>query len=198
MDPMRLIVGITGASGAIYGIRLLEVLKAIGGIETHLVLSKWGEQTIELETSYTVEAVRQLATVNHPLEDLAATISSGSFRTDGMVILPCSMKTLASIAHGLSDNLLTRVADVMLKEGRKLVLCPRETPLSPIHLENMLKLAGYGVRIIPPMPAFYNQPQSLDDIINHSVMKILDQFDIPTDLAKRWQGVPTWEPEFRT
>lgn len=185
---MRLIVGITGASGAIYGIRLLEVLREISGIETHLILSKWGEQTIALETSYTVESVRQLASVHHSLDNLAATISSGSFRTDGMVILPCSMKTLASIAHGLSDNLLTRVADVMLKEGRKLVLCPRETPLSPIHLENMLKLSRCGVRIVPPMPAFYNQPQSLDDIIHHSVMKILDQFDIPTELARRWEG----------
>jgi 4-hydroxy-3-polyprenylbenzoate decarboxylase len=182
---MKLIVGISGATGAIYGIRLLEVLKE-SGVETHLILSSWAEKTILIETSYTVEEVKKLATVVHPSTNQAAIISSGSFRTDGMVIVPCSMKTLAAVSHGYSDNLLSRSADVVLKERRKLVIVPREAPLSEIHLENMLRLARMGVTILPPMPAFYNKPQTIDDIVLHTTARILDQFDIDNHISKRW------------
>jgi flavin prenyltransferase len=183
----RIIVGITGATGAIFGVRLLEALRA-AEVESHVVISKWGQQTIEHETGLTVAQVRELASVPHATGNMAATISSGSFHTDGMAIVPCSMRTLAAIAHGYGEDLVHRAADVVLKEGRKLVLLPRETPLSQVHLENLLKLARQGVAIVPPMPAFYNRPKSVDDIVNHIVARVLDQFGISAEFAKRWDG----------
>lgn len=186
----RIIVAITGATGAIFGVRLLEALKA-AQVETHLVLSKWGQQTVEHETGLTLAELQERAAVVHGTGNMAATISSGSFRTDGMIIAPCSMRTVGAIAHSNGDNLVHRAADVVLKERRKMVLVPRETPLSEIHLENLLKLARMGVVILPPMPAFYNRPASLDDIVNHVVARVLDQFDIETSFAKRWDGEMT-------
>jgi len=183
----RLVVGITGATGAIFGVRLLQALRA-AEVETHLVLSKWGLQTVEHETGLTSPELSALASVVHGAGNMAATISSGSFQTDGMVIAPCSMRTLGAIAHGYGESLVHRSADVILKERRKLVLVPRETPLSEIHLENMLKLARMGVTILPPMPAFYNKPQSIDDIVDHIVARVLDQFGIDAAFAKRWDG----------
>ncbi|MDT0470126.1 non-oxidative hydroxyarylic acid decarboxylases subunit B [Streptomyces gibsoniae] len=188
---MRLIVGMTGATGAVFGIRLLEVLAELPEVETHLVLSRWARTTIELETGRTAREVADLADVVHQPEDQGATISSGSFRTDGMVIVPCSMKTLAGIRAGYADGLVGRAADVVLKERRRLVLVPRETPLSEIHLENMLDLARKGVQIVPPMPAFYNHPTSLDDMVDHITARILDQFELPAPAAKRWEGMRT-------
>ena len=183
----KIIVAISGATGAIYGIRTLEAMRE-HGVETHLILSKWAEATIKIETSYTAEQVKAMASHIHSPQDLAAPVSSGTYRVDGMVIVPCSMKTLASVACGFTDNLLSRAADVMLKERRKLVLVPRETPLNDIHLENMLKLSRMGVVILPPMPAFYNHPKTLDDIVNHTVAKILDQFGIDNRMTKRWKS----------
>jgi len=185
---MELVIGVTGATGAIYAVRLLEVLKKNQDVRVHLIMSDWAKTNLEIETEYPLDYVKCLADEVHDYKNLAAKISSGSFITEGMIIVPCSMKTLSSISNGYCENLISRSADVMIKEGRKLVLCPRETPLNSIHLENMLKLARIGVKIIPPMPAFYNRPESLDDIINHFVMKILDQFDIKFDKAKRWNG----------
>lgn len=182
---MRIIVGISGATGAIYGIRLLEELKE-AGIETHLIISSWAEKTISMETDYSVEQVKDIAGYVYSSENQAAKISSGSFITDGMIIAPCSMKTLASISFGLADNLIARSADVVLKENRKLIIVPRETPLHAIHLENMLRLAKMGVTLLPPMPAFYNQPKTIDDIVNHTISRILDQFSIDNTLTKRW------------
>ncbi|WP_411096076.1 non-oxidative hydroxyarylic acid decarboxylases subunit B [Streptomyces sp. 020-2-3H-GM] len=186
---MRLIVGMTGATGAILGVRLLERLAADPAVETHLVLSRWARPTIELETGRTARDVAELADVVHNSEDQGAAISSGSFRTDGMVVVPCSMKTLAGIRTGYAEGLVNRAADVVLKENRPLVLVPRETPLSHIHLENMLALARMGVRIVPPMPAFYNHPRTTDDIVDHIVARILDQFDIEVPSARRWSGM---------
>jgi 4-hydroxy-3-polyprenylbenzoate decarboxylase len=185
--PTRLIVGITGATGTIFGVRLLQMLHG-SGIETHSVMSAWAARTLVHETDYTVEQVRSLATHNYSLTDQGAAISSGSFVTLGMVIVPCSMRTLAAIANGLADNLIHRAADVILKERRKLVLVVRESPLHEIHLENMLKLSRMGVVIVPPVPAFYNHPQNLDDMINHVTMRILDQFDIHLEVMNRWDG----------
>ena len=189
MTAMRLIVGITGASGAILGVRSLQMLKDVG-VETHLVLSKWGARTLLHETSHTVDYVKSLAATSYTESDQGAAISSGSFLTDGMIVAPCSARTLAAIAHGHGDNLIHRAADVILKERRKLVLIVRETPLSDIHLENMLKLSRMGVVIMPPMPAFYTNPQSLDDVINHTVMRALDQFGLHLDTAGRWGEEP--------
>ena len=185
---MRLIVAITGSSGAIYGIRLLEALRALKKVEVHLILSKGGMQTIGLETGRSIKSVQAMAHTVHSDQDLAATISSGSFRTAGMIVAPCSMKTLSGIVHSYADNLVVRAADVVLKERRKLVLVPRETPLSEVHLENLLKLARMGVTIVPPMPAFYNKPATVDDIVNHIVARVLDQFDVDAAFAKRWDG----------
>src|SRR3989454_9244797 len=185
---MRLIVGITGATGTIFGVRLLEVLKD-AGVESHLVLSKWGARTLVHETPFTVECVKGLATCTYPDSDQGAAISSGSFITDGMIVAPCSMRTLAAIANGQGDNLIHRAADVILKERRKLALMVREAPLNAIHLENMLKLSRMGVVITPPVPAFYNHPQSVDDMVNHIVMRALDQFGIHTDAMSRWDGL---------
>lgn len=186
---MRLIVGMSGATGAPLGVALLQALREIPEVETHLVLSRWARTTIELETPYSVSEVRALADVVHGAGDQAASISSGSFKTDGMVIIPCSMKTLAGIRAGYADELLGRAADVVLKEHRKLVLVPRETPLSAIHLQNMTALAELGVRIVPPMPAFYNHPETVDAIVDHVVARVLDQFDLPHPRARRWEGL---------
>ncbi|CAL9325391.1 non-oxidative hydroxyarylic acid decarboxylases subunit B [Streptomyces sp. SudanB182_2057] len=186
---MRLVVGMTGATGAVFGVRFLQVLAQLPDVETHLVLSRWARTTIELETGLSVSEVGDLADVVHQPQDQGAAISSGSFRTDGMVIVPCSMKTLAAIRAGYADTLVARAADVILKERRKLVLVPRETPLSEIHLENMLALCRMGARLVPPMPAFYNHPRSVDDIVDHVVTRILDQFDLPAPAAKRWEGM---------
>lgn len=186
--PARLVVGITGATGTIFGVRLLQMLHG-SGVETHLVVSKWAARTLTHETPYSLKYVQSLATQSHGIGAQGAAISSGSFVTLGMVIAPCSMRTLAAIAHGLGDNLIHRAADVILKERRKLVLVVRESPFNEIHLENMLKLARMGVVILPPMPAFYNNPQNLDDMINHITMRVIDQFDIHLDVMTRWDGV---------
>ena len=159
------------------------------GTETHLVLSKWGNRTLSHETSYTPDQVRKLATCVHPPGDQGAAISSGSFITAGMVVAPCSMRTLGAIAQGVGDNLIHRAADVVLKERRKLVLAVRESPFHEVHLENMLKLSRMGATILPPLPAFYNHPKNIDDIVNHIVGRILDQFDIHLDVVKRWKGL---------
>lgn len=183
----RLVIGMTGATGAIYGIRLLQVLADLD-VETHLVVSNWAQRTAEHEASMNFEELTSLATTFYSSGDMGAKISSGSFHTDGMVIVPCSMRTVAAIAQGHGDHLVHRAADVILKERRPLVAVARETPLSAIHLENLLKLSRMGVTILPPMPAFYSLPKSVDDIVNHTVMRILDQFNISTDLARRWDG----------
>jgi 4-hydroxy-3-polyprenylbenzoate decarboxylase len=185
---MRIVVGISGASGAIYGIRTLEALQRLG-VESHLVMSETASETIEFETPYKVEQVMALATKVYPVNDVAAAISSGSYKTDGMVIAPCSMKTLAGIANSYNDNLLTRAADVTLKERRKLVLMVRETPLHLGHLRHMVAVTEIGAVVLPPVPAFYHKPQTLDDIINQSVGKALDQFGLDASLFKRWTGL---------
>jgi flavin prenyltransferase len=185
---MRLIVGITGATGTVLGVRMLQVLKD-AGVETHLVMSNWGARTLLHETSYTVDYVKSLASYCYSNGDQGAPISSGSFITDGMIIAPCSVRTLAAIAHGHGDNLVHRAADVILKERRKLVLMVREAPFNDIHLENMLKLSRMGVVITPPSPAFYTNPQTLDDVINHIVMRALDPFGLHLDVADRWVGL---------
>jgi len=188
VKPQRLVVGITGATGTIFGVRILQMLHG-SGVETHLVVSKWAARTLTHETPYSLKEIQELATQSYGSGDQGAAISSGSFVTLGMVIAPCSMRTLAAIAHGLGDNLVHRAADVVLKERRKLVLVVRESPFNEIHLENMLKLARMGVVILPPVPAFYNNPQNLDDMINHITMRVIDQFDIHLDVMNRWDGV---------
>jgi flavin prenyltransferase len=185
---LRLVVGISGASGVIYGLRTLEILHSLK-IETHVVLSQWGEKNIEIETDKTIEYVRSLATALYGNDSLAAPISSGSFLHSGMVIVPCSMKTLASIANGYDETLISRAAGVTLKESRLLVVVPRETPLSRIHLQNMLKLAEAGAVILPAMPGFYHKPTSLQDMVDHLVGKIIDQFNIRNNLSRRWGSV---------
>ncbi|MGX9830366.1 UbiX family flavin prenyltransferase [Enterobacter hormaechei subsp. xiangfangensis] len=186
----RLIVGISGASGAIYGVRLLQVLRDVAGVETHLVMSQAARQTLSLETDLSLREVQALSDVVHDARDIAASISSGSFKTAGMVILPCSIKTLSGIVNSYTDTLVTRAADVVLKERRPLVLCVRETPLHLGHLRLMTQAAELGAVIMPPVPAFYHRPQTLDDVINQTVNRVLDQFDIdlPEDLFTRWQG----------
>ncbi|MEQ4451321.1 UbiX family flavin prenyltransferase [Kosakonia sp. YIM B13605] len=186
----RLIVGISGASGAIYGVRLLQVLRDVAEVETHLVMSQAARQTLALETDYSLRDVQSLANVVHDARDIAASISSGSFKTTGMVILPCSIKTLSGIVHSYTDSLLTRAADVVLKERRPLVLCVRETPLHLGHLRLMTQAAELGAVIMPPVPAFYHRPQSLQEVVDQTVNRVLDQFDIelPHDLFTRWQG----------
>lgn len=184
---MKLVIGLSGASGICYGISLLQNCKKLG-VQTHLIITKWAQKNIEIETDYSVEKVISLADRYYDRDDLGAAIASGSFRHDGMVVVPCSMKSLSAIANGYSDNLLSRAADVCLKERRKLVLVPRETPLSMIHLENLLKLARAGAVIMPPIPAFYNRPRTLDDIITNQTGRILDQFGIEHDINKRWNG----------
>ncbi|MEX2535232.1 MAG: UbiX family flavin prenyltransferase [Trueperaceae bacterium] len=183
----RIVVGISGASGAIYGIRALEVLRDLG-VETHLVLSAGARATIAYETRYRVDEVKELASVVHGEQNMGASISSGSFHTDGMLVAPCSMKTLSGIANSYADNLLIRAADVVLKERRTLVLMVRETPLHAGHLRLMSEASANGAVILPPMPAFYHQPQTVDDIINQGVGKALDQFGIDAGLFRRWAG----------
>ncbi|WP_391486967.1 UbiX family flavin prenyltransferase [Leclercia tamurae] len=187
----RLIVGLSGASGAIYGVRLLQVLRDVADVETHLVMSQAARQTLSLETDYSLRDVQALADVVHDARDIAASISSGSFKTAGMVILPCSIKTLSGIVNSYTDTLVTRAADVVLKERRPLVLCVRETPLHLGHLRLMTQAAELGAVIMPPVPAFYHRPQSLDDVINQTVNRVIDQFgiELPDDLFARWQGV---------
>ncbi|MFL0168460.1 UbiX family flavin prenyltransferase [Candidatus Clostridium helianthi] len=185
---MELVVGVTGATGTIYAVKLLEALKEVENVNIHLIMSEWAIKNLEIETGYSMDYLRDLADFTYDSKDLGAKTSSGSFITNGMVILPCSMKTLSAIANGYDDNLISRTAGVMLKEGRKLILCPRETPLSTIHLENMLKLSRVGAKIVPPMPAFYNKPETIEDIVNHHVMKVLDQFEIQYSKGKRWNG----------
>jgi 4-hydroxy-3-polyprenylbenzoate decarboxylase len=182
----RIIVGMTGSTGAIFGVRFLEALKQTD-VESHLIVSKWAQRTIEHETNYTLEQVRSLASVVHSPGDMGATISSGSFITEGMVVIPCSVRTLSGIANGYGEHLVHRAADVILKERRKLVLVVRETPLSEVHLENMLKLSRMGAVIAPPVPAFYTQPRTLDDVVDHTVSRLLDLFGIHLDGA-RWSG----------
>ncbi|WP_353807481.1 UbiX family flavin prenyltransferase [Agromyces sp. SYSU T00194] len=183
----RIVVAITGATGAVFGIRMLERLAEFD-VERHLIISKWGAKTIEHETGYSVAEVRALADVAHGHSEQSAVVSSGSFATEGMVVAPCSMKTLASIASGLADDLVGRAADVVLKERRTLVLMVREAPLSAIHLENMLKLARLGVCIMPPVPAFYNAPESVEDVVDHLVTRTLDQFGLHSEATVRWDG----------
>ena len=185
--PRRIVVGMTGASGAIIGVRLLEAL-ARSEVEIHLVVSKWAQQTLEHETDRTVADLRNLADVYHGPGDMGAKVSSGSFVTDGMIVAPCSARSVAAIANGFGEHLVHRAADVILKERRKLVLMVRESPFNEIHLENMLKLARMGVCILPPVPAFYNHPESLDDMVEHFVARALDQMGVPAEFAKRWDG----------
>lgn len=184
---MRLIIGLTGATGAIYGIRLLERLRE-ARVETHLVISRWGGRTLLHESSYTKEQVEGLADAVYSPNDMGAAISSGSFRTDGMIVAPCSAKTLAAIAHGYGENLIERAADVVLKERRRLLLAVREAPLSEIHLENMLKLSRLGAVMMPPVPAFYTNPRTLDDVVDQTVARMLDQFGVDVPGAARWSG----------
>jgi 4-hydroxy-3-polyprenylbenzoate decarboxylase len=185
----RIVVGMTGATGAVLGVEVLRRLQQCPDVQTHLVLSRWARATIQLETELSASDVSELADVVYSSDDQAAAISSGSFRTDGMVVVPCSMKTLAGIRTGYADGLIARAADVTLKEHRRLVLVPRETPLSEIHLDNMLALARMGVCVVPPMPAFYNHPTSVGDVVEHIVTRVLDQFDIESSTARRWTGV---------
>jgi flavin prenyltransferase len=185
--PFRLIVGITGATGTILGVRLLQVLKE-QNVETHLILSNWGARTLVHETRYSVTQVQEIATKWYAPQDQAAVVSSGSFVTDGMVVCPCSVRSLAAIAQGYGDSLVHRAADVTLKERRKLVLVVRETPLSVIHIENMLKLSRMGAVIFPPVPAFYNHPKTIDDLVDQTVLRILDQFNLHLSSEDRWSG----------
>ena len=185
----RLVVGISGASGVIYGIRCLELLRD-KGIETHLVMSKSAEMTLAYETDLKPKDVRALASVNHSVADIGASISSGSFPTMGMIVAPCSMKTMSEIATGVTSSLLSRAADVVLKEKRKLVLAVRETPLHGNHLRAMASLSDIGAVVAPIVPAFYTRPKTLDDVINHTVGRLLDQFGIDTKAVKRWKGEP--------
>jgi 4-hydroxy-3-polyprenylbenzoate decarboxylase len=183
----RLIVGISGASAAIYGIRLLEVLRE-SDVETHLVITPVAKEIILLETDFTVEEVEAMATYAYDIDDMGAAIASGSFKTDGMVIIPCSIKSLSAIANSYSANLLLRAADVTLKERRRLVAVVRETPLHRGHLQLMLRLTDMGAIILPPLPAFYNRPKTIEDIIDHTVGRVLDFFDVDHTLFERWGG----------
>jgi 4-hydroxy-3-polyprenylbenzoate decarboxylase len=182
----KIVIGFSGASGIIYGIRLLEVLHSIN-TQTFLIVSEWAKKNIEIETDKTLEYVKSLSSINYDNFKLDASVSSGSFLHDGMVIVPCSMKSLSSIANGYDDTLISRAASVTLKESRKLILVPRETPLSRIHLENMIKLQDAGAIILPAMPGFYHKPSSIDEIVDHLVGKILDQLKIKHDLFRRWK-----------
>jgi 4-hydroxy-3-polyprenylbenzoate decarboxylase len=186
MSDVRLVVGITGASGVIHGIRLLEELRGRPGVETHLVMSKPAERTIVEETTWEISAVKALASAVHSISDIGAPIASGSFPTAGMVVAPCSIRTAAAIAYCNADNLLTRAADVTLKEGRKLVLVVRETPLHKGHLKALLAAADNGATILPPVPAFYTKPTTVEEIVDHTVGRILDQLGIPHELSPRW------------
>ena len=189
-EPRRVVVGISGASGAVYGVRLLQALRELGGIETHLVVSGAGWQNLRHELDLPRPAVEALADVVHEVANVGARIASGSFLTEGMVVAPCSMRTLAAIAHGLGDNLLTRAADVTLKERRRLVLLARESPLHLGHLRNMVAATEMGAIVSPPVPAFYKRPRTVEDIVDHSVARALDALDIANELTTRWPGLP--------
>lgn len=193
----RIIVAMTGATGATLGIKLLSELRQRADVETHLVMSKWAKVTIETETKLSVHEVGRLADVVYSPADQGAAISSGSFLVEGMVIVPCTMKTLAGIRTGYADGLIGRAADVTLKERRRLVVVPRETPLSELHLDNMLALARMGASIVPPMPAFYDNPATIDDQIDHIVMRILDQFGLGGDAGARWAGLASTRDQAR-
>lgn len=184
---MKVVVGISGGSGAIYGVSLLKALKELG-VETHLVVTTMGEYVTEHECGVSLEQLKGLATHYHDNKNFAAPIASGSFKVDKTIIVPCSMKTLSGIANGFSDSLLSRACDVAIKERRPLIIVPRETPLSPIHLENMLKLANMGITIFPPSPGFYNHPETIEDIVINMTGRLLDMLGIENDLANRWKG----------
>jgi len=187
--PRRIIVAITGATGAVYGVRLLEQLRAIPGVETHLVMSDAASLTLHQETGLQRRDLEALAHVTHKNREIGASIASGSFRTDGMVIAPCSMKTLAAVAHGFSDNLIARAADVILKERRRLVLMVRETPFNLAHLRNMTAVTEMGGIVFPPLPSFYNKPDSIAEMVDHTVSRVIDLLGIDNDLAPRWAGL---------
>jgi len=182
---LKLIIGMTGSTGIIYGVRTLEILKK-KNIQTHLIISEWAKKCLTMESDFKLDYVKSLASTVSDETNMAASISSGTHRTDGMIVIPCSMKTLSSIANGYDETLVARAAGVTLKESRKLILVTRETPLTAINLENMLKLARLGVVILPPVPGFYTKPKTIDEIVNHTVGKCLDQFNIEHDLYKRW------------
>lgn len=184
---MKVVVGISGGSGSIYAVSLLKALKELD-VETHLVVSTMGEYVTEHECGVSLDELKGMATYFHDNKNFAAPVASGSFKADKMVVLPCSMKTLSAVAYGHSDSLLSRACDVTLKEGRDLILVPRETPLSTIHLENMLKLSKMGVKIVPPTPGFYNHPETLEDIVVNMTGRILDMLEIDNSLVKRWEG----------
>jgi len=186
---VRLIIGISGASGVIYGIRLLEVLRGQDDVETHLVMSATGKMNIGIETTWKAKSVEELADVVHRNNDVGAMIASGSYRSDGMIVAPCSMKTLSGIVNSYADNLLCRAADVMLKERKRLILVPRESPLHVGHCRLLYKASKMGIDIAPPMPAFYNRPQSVDDIVNHTVGRVLDLIGLDAGIVQRWSGV---------
>ncbi len=195
-EARRIIVGLSGASGAVYGVRLLQALRQAGGVQTHVVVSNPGWLTLRHELNMERADLQPLADQLHALEDIGASIASGSFAAHAMVIAPCSMRTLAAIAHGLSDNLLTRAADVMLKERRRLLLLTRESPLHLGHLRNMVSATEQGAICCPPMPAFYQRPASVDDIVDHSIARVLDLLDMPQPLARRWAGLtPAADPQ---
>lgn len=187
--PQRLVIAITGATGAVYGVRLLQYLRSIDGVETHLVVSDAAVLTLHQETGLQRKEVEALADVVHKQNNIGASIASGSFQADGMVIAPCSMKTLASVAHGLSDNLIARAADVMLKERRRLILMVRETPFNLAHLRNMTAVTEMGGIIFPPLPSFYHLPQSIDEMVDHTVARVIDLFGLCHNLAPRWTGM---------
>ncbi|MFT8872252.1 MAG: UbiX family flavin prenyltransferase [Sporolactobacillus sp.] len=184
----KLVIGVTGASGIIYAVRLLEALHRQTDVETHVIFSKWAKVNLANELNMTFSQLEPLYEASYEVDNLGAPVASGSFPIDGMIVVPCSMKTLSAIANGYDDNLIARAASVALKEQRKLILCPRETPLNAIQLENMLKLARIGVQIVPPIPAFYNHPHTIGDLVDHQIMKLLDAFHLDYPGAKRWQG----------
>ena len=192
---MRIIVAISGATGVIYGIKLLKALQKNKIFETHLLITPWAERIIKSETNFSIKQIISYASYYYEINDFDAPIASGSFKTDGMVVVPCSMKTLSAIAHGYANNLITRSADVIIKEQRKLILVPRETPLSTIHLENMIKLTRLGIVILAPMPAFYFKPESLNEIVDHLVNKILDHLGIKNNLCKGKEKGVNYKPD---
>ncbi|WP_180125850.1 UbiX family flavin prenyltransferase [Rhodoferax sp. BLA1] len=187
--PKRIVVAISGASGAVYGVRLLQLLRELGGVETHLVVSDAGWLNLQQELDLPREQVEALADVVYPVRNIGGQLASGSFQCDGMVIAPCSMRTLAAVAHGLSDNLITRAADVMLKERRRLVLMVRETPLNLAHLRNMTSVTEMGGIVFPPVPAFYNKPQSIAELVDHTVSRVIDLLGLPQPNSPRWSGL---------
>jgi 4-hydroxy-3-polyprenylbenzoate decarboxylase len=189
--PKRIIVAISGASGAVYGVRLLQLLRELANVQTHLTVSDAGLLNLQQELDMNRAQVEVLADVVHPVHDVGAAIASGSFQCDGMVVAPCSMRTLAAVAHGLSDNLMTRAADVMLKERRRLILMVRETPLNLAHLRNMTSVTEMGGIIFPPVPSFYHQPQTLADMVDHTVSRVVDLLGLPQPHAPRWSGLQT-------